>query len=233
MADSEHKKSVAYAPFKTFLAAIEGFEHATMPHQIDTSVWPTYSGAIRSQLLGSLKFLGLIDDNGKPTPSLKSLVEDKANRKANLRKIIESSYPKVVGAGLLKMTPKSFDDLMREYGMGGSTHQKVTSFFLQAAKYAELPMSPLLGKKTRSAARKRKAGGEETNGNRVEQSSSQELAAGIASGTSKTVTLKSGGQLTLILSVNVFDLNSTDRGFVFGMIDKLQDYENGTETASK
>jgi len=50
MADDEKKMIVAYVPFKTFLAAIEAFERH-MPTQIDSSVWPTYSGAIRSQLL--------------------------------------------------------------------------------------------------------------------------------------------------------------------------------------
>lgn len=232
MPDSEKKNPVAYVPFKTFLAAVEGLERG-IPHQVDTSVWPTYSGAIKSQLLGSFKFLGLIDDAGRPMPELKNLVEDKANRKAILRKILESRYSKVVGVGLAKMTPRQFEDLMREYGMEGSTHQKVVSFFIKAAKYAELPMAPLLGKKARSPTRKRKSGGEETNGNRVEQPDNQEMPGAATNGRSKTVTLKSGGQLTLILSVNVFDLSSNDREFVFGMIDKLQNYEKGTESANK
>jgi len=218
MATDEKKNPVAYVPFKTFLAAIEGFERH-MPTQIDSSVWPTYSGAIKSQLLGAFKFLGLIDSQGRPTVALKSLIEDKANRKANLRKVLEASYKPVVSAGLQNITPKMFNELMSAYGMGGETEKKVKSFFLKAAKYAELPMSPLLHKKERSTSpRKRKApdGEPDTIFDVTEQQTP---------GISKTLDLKSGGKLTLILSVNVFDLDVSDREFVFGIIDKLQGYE--------
>ncbi len=234
MAEVEKRKPVAYVPFKTFLTAIEAFEHSTLPHQIDTSVWQTYSGAVKSQLLGSFKFLGLIGDGGHPTAALKSLVEDKANRKTHLRKVIESGYPKIVSVGLQQMTPKQFDDLMREYGMEGSTHQKVVSFFVKAAKYAEIPMSPLLGKRTRVAGRKRRTADEGENGN--QQAETNSLATNnraTTAGTSKAVTLKSGGQLSLMIEANVFELSSSDRQFVFGMIDKLQEYERSEETAGK
>jgi hypothetical protein len=225
MADSEHKKIVAYAPFKTFLAAVEGFEHATIPHQIDTSVWPTYSGAIKSQLLGSFKFLGLIDDMGKPTPVLKSLVEDKANRKTNLRKIIETSYPKIVSAGLQKMTPKSFDELMQEYGMGGSTHQKVTSFFLQAAKYTDLPMSPLLGKRRRTPGTRRSRAGE-TRGNGTEVAGSLPPSPVVTAGSTKTIEMRNGVRLSLAVSVDLFAMVAEDRSFVLGLLEKLEEYES-------
>jgi hypothetical protein len=217
MATDEKKTPVAYVPFKTFLAAIEGFERH-MPTQIDNSVWPTYSGAIKSQLLGAFKFLGLIDVTGRPTIVLKSVVEDKPNRKANLKKVLEASYKPVINAGLQNMTPKMFNELMNAYGMGGETQKKVNSFFLKAAKYAELPMSPLLHKRERSAApRKRKTNEGEGDTFYVPESPTP--------GISKTLDLKSGGKLTLILSVNVFDLDASDREFVFGIIDKLQGYE--------
>jgi hypothetical protein len=215
-------------PFKTFLAAIEGFERH-MPAQIDNSVWPTYSGAMRSQLLGAFKFLGLIDDKGNPTVVLRGLVENNGERKVLLRKIIETSYKPVVSAGLQHMTPKMFDDLMNAYGMSGDTQKKVSSFFLQAAKYAEIPMSPLLAKRrVGTAVRRRKANDEQdTEGDifHVEPSTS--------SGNSRTVELKSGGKLTLILSVNMFDLIGEDRDFVFGIIDQCQKYESGKGKTAK
>ena len=227
MPNNEKQNPVAYVPFRTFLSAIEGLEHG-IPHQIDTSMWPTYSGAIKSQLVGSFKFLNLIDEAGVPTPWLKALAEDKANRKIHLRKILESSYSKVVDVGLKQMTPKQFDDLMSEYGMEGSTHQKVVSFFLQAAKYADLPMSPLLGKKTRTGIRKRRAGEESVNGDGITEALSTEPGM-LPKGTCRTVTLRSGGKLSLALEANLFDLSASDREFVFGMIDKLQEYEKSRE----
>jgi hypothetical protein len=217
----DKKAAVAYVPFKTFLAAIEGFERH-MPEPIDNSAWPTYSGAIKSQLLGAFRFLGLIDDKGTAMPALKSLVEDKAHRKANLRKIMEASYKPLIAAGLQNMSPKRFDELMGDYGMQGETHNKVVSFFIKAARYAELPISPLLLRRGARpiTARKRKhdeGGDEGVVGISVPQTSS--------GGTSKTVDLVSGGQLTVVLSVNLLDLNASDREFVFGIIDKVQSYK--------
>jgi len=218
--EDEKKIVVAYVPFKTFIAAIEAFERH-MPAQIDNSVWPTYSGAIRSQLLGAFKFLNLIDDKGNPTTALKSLVENKTDRKALLRKIIEASYKPLVSAGLPHMTPKMFNDLMDTYGMTGETRNKVAAFFIQAAKYAEIPMSPLLSKRGgRGTARRRKTN--ET----TEDEYVFHTAESAAPGNIRTVELKGGGKLTLILSVNMFDLVGDERDFVFSVIDECQQYEN-------
>lgn len=227
MPNDGKKVVVAYVPFKTFLAAIEGFER-NMPTQIDSSVWPTYSGAIRSQLLGAFKFLGLIDEKGQPTATLKTVVGDKGNRKATLRKVLESSYKGVIGAGLQNMTPKMFDDLMAAYGMSGDTHKKVSSFFLQAAKYAEIPMSPLLQKRRASGARRRRTGEEQDSESLVFRPD-----VSVPQGSSRTVELKSGGKLTLILSINMFDLLGEDREFVFGIVDQCQRYESGKAKPSK
>lgn len=221
---------MAYVPFKTFLGAIELLERH-MPNQIDSSLWPSYSGAIRSQLLNCFRFLDLIDANGRPTPGLKALVRDKAGRKGSLRKILETSYAPVVNLGLEKMTPRQFRDAMNEFGgMTGDTQKKVVSFFLRAARYSELPMAPLLSKNVRSAPSRRKA----DNDHRSALASAKvhqehEAAREIA----KSVELQSGGKLTVLLSANILELSSIDRAFVFGMIDKLQSYALEKKSTSR
>jgi len=221
MADTDQKATVAYAPFKTFQSAIESLEHG-VPQRIDASIWPSYSGAIRSQLLGAFKFLGLIDESGKPSESLKELVEKKVTRKATLRKILETSYPQLIGMNLKTSTPKQFDEAMRRFEVQGQTLVKATSFFLQAAKYSELPISPLLleRKRTNGARRQRLVGGAPT---RAQEEIEEEIESG-ALGTSKAVQLESGLTLTVTVSGNFLDLTPRDREFVFGMIDKLDDY---------
>src|SRR2546427_1398283 len=139
------------------MSAIDPLERGrNIPDRLDTSVWPGYSTAIQSQLLGAFRFLGLIDDAGKPTSAFRTLVREKANRKAIMRRILESSYERIVGLGLTRISPRQFDAAMRQYGMTGETHKKVVSFFLRAAKYAELPLSPLLGKKVRAVGLRRR-----------------------------------------------------------------------------
>lgn len=213
---------VAYVPFTTFLSAVEMLERG-IHHRIDASVWPSYSKATRSQLLGTFKFLGLVDRSGKPTASLKTLVHSKANRKAVLRKILETSYSRIVGLDLTKMSPKQFDEAMREYGMTGATHKKVISFFLRAAKYSELPLSPLLGRKIRAGGpRKRGRIGNpsEAPGLRLSPNSEPQR-------TSKTIALRSGGNLTLNIEGSFVEMAASDRKFISELIDKLQDYEKG------
>jgi len=81
-------------------------------------------------------------------------------------------------------------------------------------------MSPLLSKKRAGTTRKRKlTEGEEFDGDIFYTSSN-------AQGNSHTVELRSGGKLTLILSVNMFDLVGEDRDFVFQVIDECQQYES-------
>jgi hypothetical protein len=50
----------------------------------------------------------------------------------------------------------------------------------------------------------------------------------VAPGTAKSVTLKSGGVLTLSATLDLFALNAEDRKFVFELIDKLDTYEKAS-----
>jgi hypothetical protein len=200
-----------------------------MLHRIDNSIWRTYSTAIQSQLLGSFRFLGLVDDSGRPTISLKRLVQDKPNRKAVLREVLESSYGRIVALDLTKVSPKQLDDAMHEYGMTGETHKKVLSFFLRAAKYAELPMSPLLGRKIRAGSRRRKRGSP------IDQipfaTALGPTPDGLSSKDSRTIRLRSGGAVTINVQGSLFDMPADDREFVLGLMDKLREYK--TDRSSK
>jgi hypothetical protein len=205
--------SVPYVPFKTFLTAIEGFE-AGLPRQLDRSIWPSYSGAIQGQLLGALRYLGLIDENHTPTAELRELVGRRDQRKAILRKLIERRYSNLVSLDLSRISPRQFEEAVRQYGASGATLKKAVSFFLQAAQYAGVPMSVLLRAKTRTGgAGHRRASPE---------------AARPAATTSRSVRLRSGGTLTLAASVDLFALDAEDRKFVFELIERFERYERGS-----
>jgi len=222
MADREQKMTVPYAPFKTFLSAIETLEQG-VPQRIDSSIWPSYSGAIRSQLLASFKFLGLVSDDGTPAQSLKQLVENKDGRKTALRKTLERSYPELIGMNLPTATPKQFGEAMRQYGVQGATLSKATSFFLQAAKYSDLPISALLLERKPRVPGTRKQ--KPINSGTPPSDQDLKVDSGLSGeGTSKTITLESGLTLTVTVSGNFFKLTPGDREFVFGMIDKLDEY---------
>lgn len=226
--ETKDKKPIpAYVPFRTFLNALDTLQHG-VPSIIDRTVWPTFSGLYQSQTLGAFRFLGLIDADGKPTPDLQKLVEDKDNRQLYLRKVLERSYASLVKKDLTKMTPASFNAAVEEYGAGGDTHRKVVSFFLQAAKYASLPLSPYILKQARTARvpRKRRAQNGNSRGHYVPE------IRGIADnqrqqppGPTKTIELDRGVTLTFATSADTFSMATEDRAFVMKILGEIEDYE--------
>lgn len=200
---------IPYVPFRTFLTALETLERAC-PNQLDRSLWPSYSGAIQGQLLGALRFLGLMDEAHCPTAELRELLAKKESRRALLRRILERTYAPLVALDLSRTSPNQLEEALRQYGLTGATHKKALSFFLQAAQYSGLPLSVLLRAKTRGGS-----GG----GPRRHRSPSTEAPA-----VAKTIHLKSGGTVTITAAVDLFSLNAADREFVFELIDKLQGY---------
>jgi len=215
------KLTAPYAPFATFITALDHLKEIGLPHIIDRAVFPNFAGIMQGQILGAFKFLGLIDEHGKPSSDLVALTDDK-DRKVILGEVLKKRYSELFSLNLTKVSPSQFDKVIGDYGVAGATHQKAKSFFLKAAQFAELPLSPLLTRKTRSsgggARRKKVVEVKEQNGFKP-------LISNMDSGTSKTVTLQSGGQLTLSLTVNLFDLVGEDREFVFDIVDKIQMYQ--------
>ncbi len=213
------KNVVSYVPFKTFLAALEALERG-VPNQLDRSVWPSYSGAIQGQLLGAFRFLGLVDENQSPTPAMRELAANRDRRPTLLRRLLEQRYASLIALDLTRTSPRQLDEAMRKYGLTGATHRKAVSFFLQAARYADLPISALLKAKTRtSGVPRRRASGT--------AASETKMSADAGAPMSKTVKLRSGGAVTLTASFDVFGLAADDRAFVFDLIDRMQKYGRG------
>lgn len=221
----------AYIPWKTFTNTLDALAQH-MPNRIDKSAFPGQSGAVQSQLLLAFRFFGLTADDGKPTPTLLAIaVTDEAARKAALRKLVEQKYAELFALNLTKTTPAELAETMTAaYKVTGDTRLKATRFFLAAATYLEIAVSPLLLRdKTKVAGlglgRKRR-----TIRNRDEEIPDDNgdgddiaQAPGVES---RSVALKSGGTLTLSATTKFMSLSSADRKFVFGLIDELEKYED-------
>lgn len=235
MPKEETKKSqVAYVAFKTFLNSIDSLGNG-LPSVIDRSVWSSLSNATLSQLLIAYRFLGLINREGIPTPDLEKLATDKEHRKATLRRVLERSYPNLIKQNLTKMTINSFHAAMREYGVEGETFKKASSFFLQAARYAELPLSDYVMKETRSVSiRKRRT---------ITNAKKKDLLVreihGVAeenfapSGPTKKITLHGGIMLSLSAGADVFKMDAKDRQFVLKLLEEMETYESGLKSPKK
>jgi hypothetical protein len=210
-----------YLPFKTFLSSLDPFSQG-IPPKIDRTLW-NQSGFVQGLIMNAYRYFHLVDANSKPAPEFQQLVKSKnEDRKKEVKKLLEIGYPEIMEHDLATMTPKMLDELIEAYNVSGETKKKATTFFLQAAKFADIPLSSFLTEKIRNtsgARRRRKEGEGETRVIKTPTGSNP------PSGPSRSVTLADGGTITLTISVDVFSLGKEDREFVFGLIDQLQQYE--------
>lgn len=226
MEDERHdsKKAAVYVGWTTFNNSIQVLATQGIPNRIDRTVFPGYAGSVQSQLLAGLKFLGLIaDPDGKPTADLRALaVSDEAAKKKQLEKILRERYADLFKLDLMKTTSGELDDQMaKSYGVTGSTRARAVRFFLAAVAYLGIEISPHLAK----AKATNGVAGPKKRRQATKQKPLVEAPPSPGSGTSKQVTLESGGTLTLTGIFDPFTLTPTDRTFVFKLIDDLERYE--------
>jgi hypothetical protein len=215
---TEHRAPV-YIPFKTFITALDTLQ-VGMPATLDKSVWASFSGGAQSQTFGAFKFLGLIDENGHVQPILRRLVDAKGDeRKAILREIVEKQYAEALALAGKNASFQQLLDLFREYGVQGGTLERVVRFFLDACEYTDLKCSPLWAKAKKTLRRQKR----DEVPPRVKPSEGNTYQDEVKTSV-KTITLRSGGTLSLSLSVDLMALSAEDRTWLFEVIDKLNTY---------
>jgi antitoxin component of MazEF toxin-antitoxin module len=222
----------AYLPFKTFMSALESLEQG-LPKKLDRTIWRSQSGIVQSQIMMALRFFSLVNEYDEPTPALQRLVDGKEKRKEHVAALLRHAYRDVVEHDLTKMTPRMLEQAMDQYNVSGDTRRKAVGFFLRAAKFAEIPMHPLLMgqiRETGTGTRKKKAKSAKPNEPNGGGPSTQTFPP-VVDASRKTIQLASGGAVTLEISANPFLMSASDRTFVFELIDKLHTYA-GTEPAT-
>ncbi len=218
------KTTPPYVPFKTFLSSLDILKNG-IPNQIDRSVFPSMAGVSQSQVLQAFRFFGLISADGKPTAELSKAVDDK-ERQAQVKKLLEKGYPHLFALGLANASPNSLDAELRKSGLTGDTHEKAKSFFLQAAKYAGVTLSPYLLKVTRVSTPRKKRQVVSKPGGESPQSGARVAAGGSPQAAPmKTMQLAGGIELFLGASADLFGMASEDRKFVLELLDRIEQYE--------
>jgi hypothetical protein len=142
---SEDRLTPAYVPFKTLAVLLEDLEQG-IPSHIDRSVLPTKSGSAISQITSSMRFLGLIEEDGTTTPLLEQLVyaSEAESKKTVWIKVLQSAYPYLFedGFDLATAPPSQLEQRFRDYGgVSGSTVRRCILFFVGAAMEAGIPLS--------------------------------------------------------------------------------------------
>ncbi len=134
-----------YVPYSTFVNFIGGLRDAGVPSHIDKSIMPKMSGSGQSAMMAAIKSMHLIDDSSQPTNNLKKLIDsNEDNQSFVMADIVKQTYPLIFdnGFNIKTATSKLVEDKFRDAGASGSTLTKCISFFLAAAKAADLEVSP-------------------------------------------------------------------------------------------
>lgn len=221
-----------YIAFKTLTGLNDRMVKEGAPARVDKSYLDNFSGGYQTQVLAALHALRLVDqEDGSLTDDFKDLVAagtDEAVRKKVLERILRDRY-----AGIFALSGNSTQQqLVDAFGqlapkVTGDTRRKAIAFFLGACQYAGIGVSKYW-KTPRVQSRpggptRRQAKGEEPLDEREDDGDDETPSV---KPSLKELPLRSGGIITIGMTVDLFSLSPTDRRFVFEIIDKMTEYEN-------
>jgi hypothetical protein len=134
--------------YKTLTNFLDSFQRRDIPSHIDKSVLPSsMSGGNQSYLINALKFMGLVSENNTPQERFYRLARAEHSMRASiLRDILLTSYGFILtDFDISNATTQTVVDKFKEQGLtGGDELRKAIIFFLNAAKDAEIRVSPLI-----------------------------------------------------------------------------------------
>ena len=144
-----------YTSYRTFKTFIEDMREHGVPSRIDRSVLTRFSGVVGSQLMHALRFLGLIEDDGRPTPRLSELIRAHGAGRwpEAFVEVLREEYGPMFAIDLEAATPSHFNEAFRKaFPAADAVVQKCVTFFLYAANDAGVKVSArvLKGRKPRS-----------------------------------------------------------------------------------
>jgi hypothetical protein len=137
------KSAPPYFPWPALPTLAQRMATEGPPTRIDKSYLDTHSGGIQKAILSGLRWLELINDDGRLTDAFVQLAEaDEADRKAAIASLLRSRYGPIIELGTQNATQLELEDAFKaEFGAQGETRRKAIAFYLKAAAYAGVPVS--------------------------------------------------------------------------------------------
>ncbi len=178
-----------YISFATLLTFLKALKTDGVPPQIDKSVLSKLSGGVQGQMKLALRSLGLMEGD-KPTDHMQVLVDayETPEFEAALRERLKATYPYVFALDLMTATPTMLADAFKVTKAREDVLRKCRTFFLHAAKAANVPMGPRIAtgsvprtpsngtRKRPKAAKVKEVGEEQENGARQEKSATDQIS---------------------------------------------------------
>lgn len=224
---------MAFATLSNFITDLAS---RPLPPQIDRMMLRGKSGTAQSDLLTALTTFGLIGEQQRVQPKLEALATtDPEHRKAEFGKLVREFYPEAVKLSEINGTHQQLQDLFKEkFGFDSAdTRRKAITFFLHAARAADLPISAYFPS-TRSGsggpgaprAKRTRAPGKAATTAGVQATQTQQADQSNASSGSvfSTEVKIKAGRINLTVDVNPIELRGEDRTFFYLLIDKMEEY---------
>ena len=131
-----------YISFSQLENVLERMRNEGVPARVDRSYLSSWSGSAQAQFLKAARSLDLLDEHGRLTETLKRLVSEPDARPAIISELLHAKYPDAIALGR-DATQSQLDEVFRNYeGISGTTTRKAITFYLHAAKFAGIPLSP-------------------------------------------------------------------------------------------
>jgi hypothetical protein len=223
-----------YLAFNRFKEFLDRLADDGVPTHINRQYYGEFlQGIDESYIMGALRFFDLLEGDDQATDDLRRLAMNQDGERTQLLATrLEVYYADVLAlTGDLALATReqldrAFDGV---FDAGETTLRKAATFFVNAAQYANMPLSDRVTGRTRSRTVPR-IGSNARNGRTSTTKGASLKANGPErtekhEGDTKTIALRSGGTVTLSVSVSWLGLDKEDREFVFGLTDRLTDYE--------
>jgi hypothetical protein len=228
-----------YIAFRTLIDTVDRMAKEGAPSRVDKSYLENFSGGYQTQVIAAFESLRLLEAEGRLSDRFKALVTaDEAERKRLISQMVREQYGDVLALGT-NATQLQLMDAFENMRIKGDTRRKAIAFFLKAAEYGGVSTSPHW--KTPGASQRRAAtrATQRTTAKRArgargsEDEQQQPPPPASTAENVHSIRLRSGEELTLKLTGNLLVMPRDDRNFVFGLIDMMQDYQDGVDTDSE
>jgi len=144
-----------YVSYRTFHNFVQQLQEQSMPSRIDRSYWgDLLSGSNGTQLMAAMRFLKLIDANGKPMEYLKALASARGEQRTRHLNLIVSESYHFVFSGSLDLGSATYSQLeevfQNTFQLTDDVCRKCVKFFIAIASDSGMVVSPHITKRTRT-----------------------------------------------------------------------------------
>lgn len=134
-----------YGPTRGMLESLQLLRRSTPP-RIDSDFLRVSRIAPGNEykVVGALRYLGLIDDEGRPTESSRVLKTKGATHTLHLQEIVQNAYPGIFQGQRLKEITREgiYNYFVTEGGLGAEMANKATRFLTKLCRLAEMEIAP-------------------------------------------------------------------------------------------